>query len=98
MARRHEGASEMPGGSFPQSDTRPPPVENAIGVLISGRGSNLQALVAAAAEGRLGAPIRVVISNRDDAAGIERARAAGIETLVVPHRGQSREDYDRRLV
>src|SRR5512134_2221769 len=54
-----------------------------IGVLISGRGSNLQALIDAIAEGRLGARIGVVISNRADAAGLDRARAAGIESLVV---------------
>ena len=69
-----------------------------IGVLISGRGSNLQALIDAIAEGRLDARIAVVISNRADAHGLERARAAGIETLVRDHRGfGSRDDYDRAL-
>ena len=73
-----------------------PPV---IGVLISGRGSNLQALIDAIAEGRLAARIGVVISNRADAAGLDRARAAGIESLVVDHRGfASRDDFDRALV
>lgn len=71
----------------------------AIGVLISGRGSNLQALIDAVAQGRLRATIRVVISNRADAAGLQRAQAAGIETLVVSHRDfASRDDYDRALV
>jgi phosphoribosylglycinamide formyltransferase-1 len=70
-----------------------------IGVLISGRGSNLQALIDAVDEGRLPARIAVVISNRADAGGLERARAAGIETLVVDHRGfQTRDDFDRMLV
>ena len=69
-----------------------------LGVLISGRGSNLQALIEAIANGTLDASIVVVISNREDAAGLERARAAGIETLVLPHRGfASRDDYDRAL-
>jgi phosphoribosylglycinamide formyltransferase-1 len=69
-----------------------------LGVLISGRGSNLQALIEAIANGKLDASIVVVISNREDAAGLERARAAGIETLVLPHRGfASRDDYDRTL-
>lgn len=73
-----------------------PPV---IGVLISGRGSNLQALIDAIAEGRLAARIGVVISNRADAAGLDRARAAGIESLVVDHRGfAARDDFDRALV
>lgn len=70
-----------------------------IGVLISGRGSNLQALIDAVREGRLQATIAVVISNRADAAGLERARGAGIETLIMSHREwPSRDDYDRALV
>ena len=56
-----------------------------IGVLISGRGSNLQALIDAIAEGRLNARIAVVVSNRPGAPGIARAQAAGIDTLVVDH-------------
>lgn len=67
----------------------------AIGVLISGRGTNLQALIDAIADGRLDARIAVVISNRADAAGLERARSAGIETLVMDHRAfASRAEYD----
>lgn len=74
-------------------------VAGAIGVLISGRGSNLRALIDAAARERLGAPIRVVLSNRADAPGLAYARAAGIETLVLPHReAPDRAAYDRRLV
>jgi phosphoribosylglycinamide formyltransferase 1 len=70
-----------------------------LGVLISGRGSNLQAIIDAISEGRLDAMIAVVISNRADAAGLERARRAGIETLTISHRGwPSRDDYDRALV
>lgn len=69
-----------------------------LGVLISGRGSNLQALIDAVADGRLDAAIRVVISNRPGAAGLDRARAAGIETLVLEHRAYpSREAYDAAL-
>src|SRR4051794_24618716 len=72
---------------------------NTLGVLISGRGSNLQAIIDAVAAGRLDARIAVVISNRTDAAGLERAARAGIETVVLPHRTYpSREDYDRALV
>lgn len=70
-----------------------------IGVLISGRGSNLQALIDAVADGRLDATIAVVISNLADAGGLERARNAGIETLTVSHRGWStRDDFDREIV
>jgi phosphoribosylglycinamide formyltransferase-1 len=70
-----------------------------LGVLISGRGSNLQAIIDAIRERRLDATIAVVISNREDAKGLERAREAGIETLVLSHRGYTqRADYDRLLV
>jgi phosphoribosylglycinamide formyltransferase-1 len=70
-----------------------------LGVLISGRGSNLQAIIRAIADRRLDARIAVVISNRADAAGLLRAREAGIETVCLSHRDfATREDYDRRLV
>lgn len=69
-----------------------------IGVLISGRGSNLQALIDAINEGTLAARIAIVISNRPSAAGLERARAAGIETLVIDHREfPSRDAFDRAV-
>jgi phosphoribosylglycinamide formyltransferase 1 len=70
-----------------------------LGVLLSGRGSNLQAIIDAIAERRLDATIAVVISNQENAGGLERARRAGIETLTLSHRGwPSRDDYDRALV
>ncbi len=76
------------------TDVRPP-----IAVLISGRGSNLQALIDAVADGRLGARIALVVSNRAEAAGLERARAAGIETLTIPHRDYpSRDAFEAVLV
>ncbi len=69
-----------------------------IGVLISGRGSNLQALIDAVADGRLDASIAVVISNKPGVEGLRRAEAAGIETLVLDHRAfASRADYDAEL-
>jgi len=68
-------------------------------VLISGRGSNLQAIVDAIREGRLDARIAVVISNRADAYGLERARAAGIEALCISHRAfPTREAFEAALV
>ena len=70
-----------------------------LGVLISGRGSNLQAIVDAIREGRLDARIAVVISNRADAYGLERARAAGIEALCISHRAfPTREAFEAALV
>ena len=69
-----------------------------LGVLISGRGSNLQALIDAINDARLDAAIAIVISNVEHAAGLERARRAGIETLcLTPHTWASRDDYDRAL-
>jgi phosphoribosylglycinamide formyltransferase-1 len=74
-------------------------VNRRLGVLISGRGSNLQSLIDAIATGRLDATIAVVVSNNADAFGLERARRAGIEAIVVSHRGwSSRDEYDRALV
>jgi phosphoribosylglycinamide formyltransferase-1 len=70
-----------------------------IGVLISGRGSNLRALVEAERAGRLGGRVTLVISNKAEAAGLEYARAVGVETLVMPHDAYpSREAYDEALV
>lgn len=70
-----------------------------VGVLISGRGSNLQAVIDAVSAGRLRARVAVVISNKADAPGLARAAAVGIETLVLPHRAApSREAYDEMLV
>jgi phosphoribosylglycinamide formyltransferase 1 len=69
-----------------------------VGVLISGRGSNLQALLDAAADERLGGRVAVVISNVESAAGLVRARAAGVPALVCDHRSRTREEHDRELV
>jgi len=70
-----------------------------IAVLISGRGSNLQALIDAVASGQLDATIAVVISNMPDAAGLERARTAGITTRTLPHRDYaSRDAFEGALV
>lgn len=83
-------------------DTGSDPVSRRVAVLISGRGSNLQALIDAIAAKRLNAELAVVISNRPDAAGLERARQAGLETLVLDHTDKAkfatREQYDRELV
>lgn len=70
-----------------------------LGVLISGRGSNLKAIIDAIQRQQLDASIAVVISNRADAPGLDHAAAAGIETLVLSHKASAtREDYDRVLV
>jgi phosphoribosylglycinamide formyltransferase-1 len=68
-----------------------------VGVLISGRGSNLQALIDAERQGELGGEIAVVFSNVESAAGLERARRAGIPVAVRDHRGRRREEFDAEL-
>lgn len=70
-----------------------------IAVLISGRGTNLQSIIDAIHRGDVNASIAVVVSNREDAPGLERARRAGLETLFISHRAfPTREAYDARLV
>ena len=70
-----------------------------IGVLLSGRGSNFEALADSVAVGRISnAGIALVLSNREDAPGIERARARGLSTRVIPSKGLEREAYDRLVV
>ena len=70
-----------------------------LGVLISGRGSNLKAIIDAIADGRLDASIALVLSNHANAPGLDHARRAGIETLVLSHKAfATREDYDRAMV
>ena len=70
-----------------------------VAVLISGRGSNMSALIEAAKADDYPATIAVVISNQPDAAGLERARAEGIATAVVDHRpfGDDRAAFERAL-
>lgn len=69
-----------------------------IGVLISGRGSNLQALLDAAAADRLGGRVAVVISNVASAAGLARALAAGVAARFLDHAGRTREAHDRAML
>ena len=69
-----------------------------LAVLISGRGSNLQSIIDAIHDGRLDAPMAVVISNRTEAQGLARARAAGIDALALgPASSSLRDDYDRAI-
>ena len=70
-----------------------------VGVLISGRGSNMTALADAAAAGSVpGALIVLVVSDKPQAAGLEAARARGIETAVVERRGRTREEHEREII
>ncbi len=70
-----------------------------IGVLISGRGSNLQSIIDATRDGALDADVAIVISNRAAAPGLQRARDAGIEAVALPPRAYAdRDAYDAAIV
>ena len=69
-----------------------------LGILLSGRGSNFQAIADNIAAGRLAAEIAVVISNREEARGLAIARERGLSAVCIPSKGVAREEYDRRLV
>jgi phosphoribosylglycinamide formyltransferase-1 len=70
-----------------------------LGILLSGRGSNFEAIAKSVASGRIrDARIAVVISNRADAGGLGIARNLGINTLVIPSKGKEREQHDREMV
>lgn len=69
-----------------------------LGILLSGRGSNFEAIADNIPSGKLDANIAVVISNRSDAGGIESAQRRGLAALVIPSKGKVREDHDREVV
>ncbi len=69
-----------------------------LGILLSGRGSNFEAIADNIDAGRLASKIAIVISNRADAAGIESARRRGLNALVIPSKGRQREEHDRDVV
>ena len=70
-----------------------------VGILISGRGSNMTALADAVAGGRVpGARLRLVLSDKPQAAGLEAARARGLGTAVVERRGRTREEHEREII
>src|SRR5947209_8965102 len=69
-----------------------------IGILISGRGSNLEAIADHIAAGKLNASVAVVLSNRPEARGLEVARLRGLHAVCLPSKGLDREIYDRMLL
>jgi phosphoribosylglycinamide formyltransferase-1 len=68
-----------------------------LGILLSGRGSNFEAIADAVAAGRIRAQIAVVISNRAEAPGIESARRRGLDARVIPSKGKTREQHDAEV-
>ena len=70
-----------------------------IGILISGRGSNMVALVDAVGSGEIpNSRVAAVISDQPDAAGIEKARERGVDTVVIERRGRTREEHDAEII
>ncbi len=82
---------------WPNIYVESPAMKN-IGILLSGRGSNFEAIAKNVNSGEIpNARIAIVISNRDDAGGIETARRLGLEAVVVLSKGKAREDHDREV-
>ena len=69
-----------------------------LGILLSGRGSNFQAIARNVQAGKIPAEIAIVISNKADAQGLETARAMGLEAVCIPSKGLKRKEFDRRIV
>ena len=74
------------------------PASRRLGILLSGRGSNFEAIASQIASGKLQAEIAVVISNIETAPGLVRARARGLKTVYIPSKQRQREDFDREVV
>ncbi|MCC6265908.1 MAG: phosphoribosylglycinamide formyltransferase [Bryobacterales bacterium] len=68
-----------------------------LGILLSGRGSNFEAIARNCASGKLAAEIAIVIANREDAQGLETARKMGLPVALLPSKGLAREDHDRQV-
>ncbi len=69
-----------------------------LGILLSGRGSNFEAIARNVQAGKIPAEIAVVISNREEAPGLETARQMGLTTRFIPSKGKEREAFDREVV
>ena len=69
-----------------------------LGILLSGRGSNFEAIADSIQAGRLQAEIAIVISNRADAPGLESAKRRGLNAVLIPSKGRVREEHDAEVV
>jgi phosphoribosylglycinamide formyltransferase-1 len=69
-----------------------------LGILLSGRGSNFEAIADSVRDGRIPAEIAIVISNRVDAPGLESAKRRGLSTRLIPSKGRVREEHDREVI
>jgi phosphoribosylglycinamide formyltransferase 1 len=104
IERRHVGQTAQEAESrssvnYDGSSRNSTPLMKNIGILLSGRGSNFEAIAKNAATGKIpDARIAVAISNKPGAGGIEIARRFGIEALVIPSKGKDRAEHDREVV
>jgi phosphoribosylglycinamide formyltransferase 1 len=71
---------------------------NKLGILLSGRGSNFEAIADSVTAGKIDAEIAIVLSNKPNAQGLQRARERGIPAACIPSRGLEREEYDHLVV
>jgi phosphoribosylglycinamide formyltransferase 1 len=69
-----------------------------LGILLSGRGSNFEAIADSIQAGRLQAEIAIVVSNRGDAPGLESAKKRGLNARLIPSKGRVREEHDREVM
>jgi len=69
-----------------------------LGILLSGRGSNFLAIAESCRSGKLDAEIAIVISNREDAAGLAQGREMGLPTCLIPSKGRVREEHDAEVI
>ena len=74
------------------------PSNRRLGILLSGRGSNFEAIADRIESGQLKAEIAIVVSNVESAPGLSRAKARGLKTVFIPSKGRTREDFDRDVV
>jgi phosphoribosylglycinamide formyltransferase-1 len=74
------------------------PANRRLGILLSGRGSNFEAIADRIASGQLDAEIAIVISNVENAPGFERAKARGLATAHIPSRKKTREEFDQEVI
>jgi phosphoribosylglycinamide formyltransferase 1 len=74
------------------------PAPRKLGILLSGRGSNFEAIADSIAAGRLKAEIAIVISNRAEAPGLQSAKRRGLNAMLIPSKGRVREEHDTEMI
>jgi phosphoribosylglycinamide formyltransferase-1 len=94
----HSAQSQINNHKSPIANSRRKNFMKNLGILLSGRGSNFEAIARNVQAGKIPAKIAVVISNKEDAAGLATARKMGLETRFIPSQGKEREAFDREVI